>query len=187
MEKKVLVPIAAGTEEAEAIIIIDLLRRADGVKIFVAGESDVTTCSRGVKIIPDVLIDSIDEDAEWDAIVLPGGLGGVENLSANEHFIGILKKHTANSRLTGAVCAAPLILAEHKIFPSDAQITSHPTVKALLRNFGYSDKSVVKSGRFITSRGVGTAIDFALAIIEELAGEEIANKVADSIVYDRGK
>ncbi len=187
MEKTVLVPIAAGTEEAEAVIIIDLLRRADGVKAVVAGESDVVTCSRGMKIIPDTLIDSLDEDAEWDAIVVPGGLGGVENLTASNRFVEILNKHTDNNRPVGAICAAPLILADHKIPAPDTEITSHPSVKVQLRNFNYSEKSTVKSKNIITSRGVGTAIDFALVIIEELVGREIADKVADSIVYDREK
>ena len=92
MDVKILVPVANGTEDMEAAIIIDMLRRA-GIQVKVAGENEIITCARGIKLIPDLLLESINEDDEYDAIVIPGGQQGVFNLNRNEYLLSILKKH----------------------------------------------------------------------------------------------
>lgn len=182
MDIKVLVPLAQGAEELEAVTIIDLLRRA-GIKVTVAGENEIITCSRGIKIIPDVLLDTIDIDLNFDAIVLPGGGQGVENLMKNEK-LGILLKHQkSQNRIIAAVCAAPLALSHFKIIDKDNKITSHPSVKDNLRIYNWENKKVVEDGIFITSKGAGTAIEFALNIIRKLCGDEITDNVAEQIVY----
>jgi DJ-1 family protein len=185
MKCKILVPIAKGTEEMEFTIIADMLRRA-GADLTVAGDKEIVVCSRGIKILPDVLIDELDLDDDWDAIVVPGGLGGTENLTNHEHFIEILERHVANNKYYAAICAAPMIFSDHRLIHDDALITSHPSVKEKIRNGVYTEDSLsVMHGKMITSRGAGTAFDFALKLIEILFTEEKAQEIADSIVYSR--
>ncbi|MFP4527233.1 MAG: DJ-1 family glyoxalase III [Candidatus Kapaibacterium sp.] len=182
MKKTALVTIAHGTEEIEAVTIIDVLRRAS-VSVRTAGANDIVTCSRGIKIIPDVLLDNIDRDELFDAIVLPGGMQGMENLTANYHLAEIISNHIYNGRLICAICAAPVLLADHKFLPENARITSHPSVRPQLKRFDYSDDRVVEHENLITSRGPGTAMEFALAIVRRLAGEEISEKLAKDMIH----
>lgn len=182
MEKTVLIPIAYGNEELEAVTVIDLLRRAD-IKVIVAGENDMVTFSRGVKIIPDVLLSEIAEYETYGAIVLPGGGQGVDNFLENEHLLEIVKYNIKKKNLICAICAAPLFLTQNKLIDETVKITSFPDVKSELNHNNYSEESVVVSGNFITSRGAGTAIDFALKIIETMTDKKTANKVAEEIVY----
>ena len=182
MNIKVLVPLAQGVEELEAVTIIDLLRRAN-INVTIAGENEIITCSRGVKIIPDVLLDTIDTDLEFDAIVLPGGAQGVENLMKFDK-LGILLEHQkSKNKIIAAVCAAPLVLSHFKIIGKDNTITSHPSVKDNLRIYNWKNERVVEDGIFITSKGAGTAIEFTLNIIRKLCGDEITDNVAEQIVY----
>lgn len=185
MKIRVLVPIAKGTEEMEFTIIADMLRRA-GADLTVAGDKEIIVCSRGIKILPDVLIDDLDMEESWDAIIIPGGLGGTENLTQNEHFIEVLSNHVKQDKYYGAICAAPMIFSDHKLIPDDAQITSHPSVKEKILKGRYEEKmpSLI-SGKLITSRGAGTAFDFALMIIEELFSKEKADEISAAIVYQR--
>jgi DJ-1 family protein len=153
----VLVPISNGTEEMEAVIIIDMLRRA-GITVTVAGDGDVIICSRGVKLVPDAILETLTDDDQFDAIVLPGGMQGVESLSANESVVQILERHIASKRLVAAICAAPLVLHDHALIPKGATITSHPSVAA------------------------GTAFEFSLALIRRLTSDAVATRVATDIV-----
>ena len=98
MDINVLVPVMQGTEELEAVTIIDLLRRA-GIRVTVAGENEIVTCSRGIKILPDVLIDSIDTDLDFDAIILPGGAQGTENLMKNETIKKMLNHQKSKGKM----------------------------------------------------------------------------------------
>lgn len=182
MDVKVLVPIAQGTEEMEAVIIIDMLRRA-GIRVTVAGEMNITTCSRGIKIIPDKYFIDIDEKEEYDAIILPGGKEGVEHLCTNEIIQSVLRKHNAEGRLIGAICAAPTILYDLRLLKPDTKLTSHPSVAKVFNPELYFEDKVVVSGNIVTSRGAGTAYDFALELIRILKNEEISNKVKNDIVY----
>lgn len=182
MDIKVLVPIAQGSEELEAITIIDLLRRA-GMNVIIAGENQIVTCSRGTKIIPDKIIYHLDKNELFDAIILPGGSEGTLNLMQNERLFEILQYNIENEKIIGAICAAPSILAFHKFLDNGIRLTSHPSIKSQLEKFDYQDESVVVDGNLVTSRGAGTAIEFSLKLIELLAGFEIANKVAQGIVY----
>lgn len=182
MEKSVLIPIAYGNEELEAVTVIDLLRRAD-IKVVVAGENDMVTFSRGVKIIPDILLSEVSEYETFGAIVLPGGGQGVDNFLENEHLLEIVKFNIAKDNLICAICAAPIFLTQNKLIDETVMITSFPDVKHELNHNNYSEEDVVVSGNFITSRGAGTAIDFALKIIETMTDKGTAKKVAEEIVY----
>jgi DJ-1 family protein len=181
LDKKVLVPIAQGTEEMEAIIVIDMLRRA-GMTVCVAGENEIITCSRNTKMIPDKLIEQINADDEFAAIVLPGGALGTENLLNNYRLEEILRFNYNNGSILAAVCAAPTILMRHKLLPLGCKVTSHPSVASQFEHFAYLDSPVVISGKIITSRGAGTTIEFALAIIAELLDKEVADRIANDIV-----
>lgn len=183
MDIKVLVPLAHGSEEMEAVIIIDILRRA-GITVKVAGENDIITCSRGVKILSDLLIEDVEQEDEFDAIIIPGGANGTQRLIENEHLRKIIASHHSKNKLIGAICAAPTLLAEHKLISYDSMITSHPSVKVQLENFHYKEDIVVEDGNFITSRGAGTAFDFAFAIINRLINREMALKISNDIVYN---
>lgn len=183
MDIKALVPIAQGTDDAEAVIIINLLRRA-GISVKIAGENQIVTCSKGVKIIPDMMLYQLDDNMRFDCVVIPGGAEGVENLSNNERFCSVLSTLHSNGALIGAVCSAPLVLDFCKILKPESMITSHPAArKHLDTKYSYSDEDVVVDGKIITSRGIGTTIPFVLKIIETLAGKETRDKIAESIVY----
>ncbi len=178
---RVLVPIANGTEEVEAVTVIDLLRRA-GISVVVAGESPIVVCSRGVRIVPDVLLEEVSEEEEFAAIVLPGGSRGTEALAHNEHLQRLLQAQRRRQGYLAAICAAPTILARHRLLPANSPVTSHPSVADQLSEYLYRTEPVVVADRIVTSRGVGTALAFALELIRLLRGEEAAAEVARQIV-----
>lgn len=177
----ILIPIANGTEDMEAVIIIDMLRRAN-LDVTVAGDGDMVTCARGTRMIPDMPIDDIDDDDWFDAVVLPGGSGGVSNMIANDALARILARHSNKKVLIGAICAAPRILHEFGLLKSGAVITSHPSVADDLKAYAYSQDRVVEDGNVITSRGAGTAFEFALILIQRLTNDQTATRVATDIV-----
>jgi len=183
MSKKVLVPIADGTEEIEAVVIIDILRRA-GANVTVAGLTENVKCSRNVKIKADIVLDSIRDDADFDLIVLPGGGKGVENLIKSNKLRTIIENNRLKS-LIAAICAAPLILDKFGIITRELHFTSHPSVKSRFTHGHYSDGTVVISNNVITSRGAGTAFEFALALVEQLYGKSMAEEISDDILYWR--
>jgi DJ-1 family protein len=181
MNGAVLVPIAHGTEEMEAVIIIDILRRAD-INVIVAGDNSIVACSRKVKILPDCLLDEISEDAEFSAIILPGGAAGVKNLSKSRTLASLIKKLADRQGIIGAICAAPSLLHQYKLLPD--RFTSHPSIKESLKGGEYSEDNVVISGNFISSRGAGTAFEFALSLVSLLKGESQAGKIRSDIVLN---
>lgn len=182
MDKNILVALAHGTEEMEAVTIIDLLRRA-GLNVKVAGENEIITCSRGVKILPDIQIEDIPEDKFFDIIIIPGGINGTKNLTENQHLEKIIKKARVRGTILAAICAAPTLLSAHGILKPETKVTSHPSVKSQLLHYDYVNDNVVESDGIVTSRGAGTAIEFSLKLIELLVGKETAMRIANDIVY----
>ncbi|HEY5702464.1 MAG TPA: DJ-1 family glyoxalase III [Gammaproteobacteria bacterium] len=179
---RVLVPLAQGCEELEAVTIIDLLRRAK-IEVVTAGLNDEpVVASRGVRLIPDISIDdAIDQN--FDMIVLPGGLPGAEHLDNDPRIKSLLKKMANDEKYTAAICAAPKVLANAGIL-SNKKATSYP---GFLENLDLPDTDlktdpVVIDGNVITSRGPGTAMDFALALIETLAGKDKRDEVEKALV-----
>ncbi|MEJ5286003.1 MAG: hypothetical protein CH6_4133 [Candidatus Kapaibacterium sp.] len=179
---KILVVITDGTEDIEAVVPIDLFRRAN-FEVTIAGETKEVTFARGVKVIPDALLTDISEDNDFDLIFVPGGAKGVENLLRNQHLGKILQNQKRKNRWIASICAGPLVLDKFNILEKEQNITSHPSVRIKLTNYNYLENKVVVSGKVITSRGAGTSIDFALKIIELLGGKELADKIANDIVY----
>jgi DJ-1 family protein len=180
MSKKILIPIAEGTEEMEAVITIDLFRRA-GLNVLVAGTSKEVKCSRSVKIIPDVLLEDLHND--FDLIFLPGGGLGTKNLMNSDHLKKIVLEHHKNNKQIAAICAAPLVLKEFMVIDNNSHITSHPSVRNDLLEYNYSEEKIVQDSNIFTSRGAGTAIQFALFLIEKLLDQNTSDKIAESIVY----
>jgi protein DJ-1 len=162
-----LVLVAQGSEEMETVISIDVLRRG-GIDVTVAGVvgTDPIRCSRGVVITPDVALDSVDGD--FDIVVLPGGGEGAQRLALSATVGDVLRRQEESGRLVGAICAAPIALEAHGVFEG-RQLTSHPSVKEMVEDWGeYSEHPVVADGNLITSRGPGTAFPFALRIVGTL-------------------
>jgi protein DJ-1 len=174
---RVLVLLAPGAEEMETVIVVDVLRRA-ALDVTVAGlqGTGVVTCSRQVKLLPDVALDAAK--GPFDVVVLPGGAQGAEALAASEKAQDLLREQERTGRWIAAICAAPIALVAANVGKGQT-LTSHPSVKARVEAHGrYSEDRVVRSGKLITSRSPGTAFEFALAIIEELLGKDAAQKVA---------
>jgi 4-methyl-5(b-hydroxyethyl)-thiazole monophosphate biosynthesis len=181
MLKKVLVPIADGSEEIEAVCIIDVLRRA-GAEVTVASVDDLqVTASRGVKLVADALITEC-VDRTYDLIVLPGGMPGAEHLRDSTELIEILRHQKRDGRLYGAICASPVVVLQHHSLLQGRKATSHPNFSDDLEKREDIDSRVVVDGNCVTSRGPGTAIEFALKLVELLFGSKKASEVAGPII-----
>ncbi len=178
----VLVPLAQGCEELEAITITDLLVRA-GIHVTTCGLDDQpVTASRGTTIIPDTSIDKIVND-DFDLIVLPGGLPGADHLRDNPTLQTLIKKQAAANKYLAAICAAPKALAAAGVLTGKTA-TSFPGVLDALQDASItiSENAVEIDGNIITSRGPGTAMDFALSLIELLEGKEKRDEVNQQLV-----
>lgn len=179
---KVLVPLAEGCEELEAVTIIDLLRRA-GIEVVTAGlQPGIVKASRGTQLLPDATLDAVLR-VEFDMIVLPGGMPGAQHLREDPRIIALLKKMAEQGKYTAAICAAPTVLAEAGLLVGK-RATSYPGFldKLDVPGMAYLKDAVVKDGKILTSRGPGTAMDFALALIEALAGKARRDEVEAGLV-----
>ena len=168
--KNVLVALAPGFEEIETITVVDILRRA-GAKVFLAGTVEgAIEGSRGVRIIADMALESAVSQ-NWDLLVLPGGQPGTDNLKKHSVVVELIQKLHEEHKLIAAICAAPLVLQSAGIL-KDNTITSHPSVEEKLNAINYSQERVVVDGNIITSRSPGTAMEFAMKLVELLFGKE---------------
>lgn len=177
----VLVPLADGFEEIEAVTVIDLLRRAD-IDVVVAGlENGPVRGSHGIAIETDASLDGALE-RDYDMVVLPGGLPGADNLEADSRVRELLVRMADSGRFTAAICAAPKVLAAAGVL-ENRNATSFPGFLSAsdVKGLKVSESPVVVDGRIITSRGPGTAIDFALALIEALEGPALRAEVEDRL------
>ncbi len=174
---KVLVPIANGTEEIEAVCIIDTLRRA-GAEVTVASVEATlqVTASRGTKLVADAFIADC-AGAVYDGIAIPGGMPGAEHLRDCETLTALLDAQRDAGRLYGAICAAPVVVLQHHGLLAGRAATCHPSFASRLENPAHIEKRVVVDGNCVTSRGPGTAIEFALALIETLYSAEKAREI----------
>ena len=181
---RILVPLAQGCEELEAVTLTDLLVRA-GFDVTTAGLDDrPVTASRGMKLIPDTTIDAV-RDVLYDLIVLPGGLPGADHLRDSEQLQYMLKNHADNDKLVGAICAAPKALAKAGLLDG-RKATAYPGTLEALNNSSIeiSHAPVEIDGRIVTSRGPGTAMDFALTLIELLSGRNLRDSVNAKLVRE---
>jgi 4-methyl-5(b-hydroxyethyl)-thiazole monophosphate biosynthesis len=167
---QILVPLANGFEEIEAISIIDICRRG-GLDVIVAGVDDKTAMgAHNIPIVTDCLITDVNVD-DLDMIVLPGGWGGTEVLAENITVQSLLKQMQEDGKLIGAICAAPYALDAAGVLNDN--YTCYPSIENKIRLEGYSsDQNIVIDGKVMTSQGVGTAICFALEIVKKIKGDD---------------
>jgi len=176
---KVFMPVADGFEDIEAMTVVDVLRRA-GITIDIVGVPGTFIRSRsGVRITVDKRLQEVNVD-EYDGVIIPGGNEGVKNLSRSISLLNMIKKMNAQGKLVGAICAAPLILAKIGVL-DDKRATIYP---GLERELTYPrDGPVVVDKNVITSQGPGTAMDFALKLVEVLAGKGEIQKLKEKLIY----
>jgi 4-methyl-5(b-hydroxyethyl)-thiazole monophosphate biosynthesis len=178
----VLVPLAQGCEELEAITVVDLLRRA-GIDVVTAGLDDrPVRASRGSVLLADMNLEQALQ-GDYDMVVLPGGLPGADHLDNDERVHDLLKSMAGSGGYTAAICAAPKVLARAGLLQGK-RATSYPGAFApeSVPGLEYVDQAVVTDGKVITSRGPGTAMDFALELIETLAGREKRDEVEAALL-----
>ena len=177
MAHSVLVPVADGTEEIEAVCLIDVLRRS-GAQVTVASVDGLeVTASRGVKLVADMHITDCKDDT-FDLIVLPGGMPGAEHLRDSAELTAMLQAQAQAGRLYAAICASPAVILEHHGLLKGKKATCHASFVEKLSDPNAAGNRVVVDGNCITSRGPGTAIEFALALAEQLFDKERAQNVA---------
>jgi 4-methyl-5(b-hydroxyethyl)-thiazole monophosphate biosynthesis len=177
---RALVPMADGTEEMEAVIVIDTLRRAKWEVVAAGMKKGAITASRGVKIVPDAAWDEIDPST-FDMIVVPGGAKGVENMLNDGRLHKAIHNLYGAGKLVAAVCAGPLVLQQAGVLVG-RKVTCHPDNAAKITEAQWVDEPVVIDGNIITSQGAGTCIQFALALISKVDGAEKSGAVARGMV-----
>lgn len=181
MTVNVLVPIADGTEEIEAVTIIDVLRRAEAQVTVASVGAIQITASRGVKIVADCLIDEC-KDNDFDMVVLPGGIPGAEHLRDNPTLKEILLRQSDAGKMYGAICAAPAVVLKTHGLLAQRRATAHPGYVDSLSDPSSAESRVVVDGNCVTSRGPGTAMEFSLKLVELLFGRERMEAVAAPMV-----
>jgi 4-methyl-5(b-hydroxyethyl)-thiazole monophosphate biosynthesis len=181
MSKKVVVLLANGFEEVEAVTPIDYLRRA-GAEVTVAGVGgSVITSSRGLSVRADVGVSEL-EDVPWDAVVVPGGMPGASNIAADAACVELIKNQVAAERLLAAICAAPAVVLAPLGLLAGRRFTCYPGRERDVSGARWSDARVVSDDHVITSRGAGTAGEWSVEIIAELFGEGEAKKISDAVL-----
>ena len=177
MSKKVLVPIADGTEEIEAACIIDVLRRA-GASVTVASVDKLQViAAHEVKLVADKLISDCTEIV-YDLIALPGGMPGAERLRDSKELELMLKRQQREGRLYAAICASPAVVLQCHGLLGKRKATCHPSFAKQLDNTDAVKSRVVVDDECITSQGPGTALEFAITLVELLYGKQKAKEVA---------
>lgn len=178
---KVNVFFATGYEEVEALTVVDILRRA-GIEtnmVSLTGEKIVKS-SHGIGICMDLLFEEIDDSA--DMLVLPGGIPGTPNLKAHAGLNDMIHSFDKAGKYLAAICAAPTVYGSLGLLEG-RRATCYPGMEAELKGAIPVEEPVVADGNYITSRGLGTAIDFALKLVEVLIDREAADDISGKIVY----
>ena len=178
----VYILLGSGFEETEAVAPCDLMRRA-GIEVCLVGvDGEYVRSSHGITVKTDCTLSEVELDAS-EMIVLPGGLRGVQTLLASREALDIVKNAWAAGKYVAAICAAPTVLASVGIVGT-SRATCYPGMEdRMWEARTCPDQGVVVDGRLITGRAAGSSIDFGLALITALRGEETANKIAAGIVY----
>jgi 4-methyl-5(b-hydroxyethyl)-thiazole monophosphate biosynthesis len=181
----VLLPLAKGFEEVEAVALIDVMRRG-GIEVRVVYLEDelhgrLVTGANGITLQADMSIKNIISD-DFDMMVLPGGWGGTYALAENARVLELVKEFKANSMI-GAMCAAPFVLKKAGVLGDN--YTCYPGAKEEIGHPGYrGDLKVVEDGNVLTSQGPGTAVCFGLAIVKKLVGIESMQAVKEGMLLD---
>ncbi len=183
---RVLVPFARGVEEIEFVATVDILRRANIEVVMASLDGQPVTGRSGITIQPDAnLADIVHED--WDMVVLPGGLPNAHLLRDDANVKAVVQRLREQRKSIAAICAAPTALAAYGI-TEGMRVTSYPScepeMKQLAPSSVYVDDIVVEDDFLITSRGAGTAVEFALHLVARLQGQAQSDKIRKAIVAD---
>lgn len=180
--KKAYLFFAEGFEEVEALTVVDLLRRGkvNCITVSVSGDYDVTG-SHGITIRADRLFDEKDL-TDADMIILPGGMPGTNNLKAHAGLDKLIRQYDKDGKYLAAVCAAPTVYGEKGLLEGK-NATCYPGMEEGLKGANARNDSVVHDGQYITSRGMGTCIDFGLKLLELLENKEIADTIGKAVLY----
>ena len=177
---KVIVPLAEGFEEIEFSTIVDILRRAE-IEVTTAGlKEGRIKGAHGVEVIPDTSIDKINP-SDFDVVVLPGGYPGFVNLGEDERVLKLIKEMDSKNKHITAICGAPSVLSKAGVLKGK-KATIYPTVIEMIPDAQHVDKRVVVDGRFITSQGPGTAMEFSMKLVEVLAGKSKVEEVNKEVL-----
>lgn len=172
--------LADGFEEMEAIAPIDILRRAD-ISVTTVGVTGKTVNGRhGIDVTADISIDELDDDAVIEAVILPGGLPGAENLENSPEVQRMIDKALDFGAYICAICAAPQILGHKGLLDGKCAI-AYPGFEKELKGAVISDEFVVTDGNFITAKGAGVALEFGLEIVSVLKGKALSDNIRASI------
>jgi len=178
----VYVHLATGFEEIEALTTVDVLRRACvDVKTVSVMDERVVTGSRGIPVVADLIFDEAEYDA-CEMIVLPGGMPGAANLAAHTGLCEKIKSFAASDKKLAAICAAPMVLAQCGVL-SGKDATIYPGMESELGDANPTGANVTKDGNVITGKGPALAMEFALALVAEMAGEDKRKEVAGGLLY----
>lgn len=182
MTKKVSVFLADGFEEIEGLTVVDLLRRA-GIEVTTISITGAPMIhgAHGIDVQADKLFEEMTYEEE-DMVVLPGGMPGTLHLGAHQGLKQVLDAFYANQKWMAAICAAPSVFGENG-YLNGRKATSYPGFEEALKGATYLEEAVVQDDFVITSRGMGTAIAFALRLIAVLISEEKAKEIGASIIY----
>jgi 4-methyl-5(b-hydroxyethyl)-thiazole monophosphate biosynthesis len=180
---KALIILAEGFEEVEAVTAVDVLRRGD-VEVVIAalGNSLSVKGAHGIEIAADAYLESVKNDT-YEAVVLPGGGLGTENLMASSTVKTLLQTQKESNRLICAICAAPLVLVEAGVLDVHHHITCYPSCAREIERKTVN-VPVVADGNIITGQGPGASLLFALVVLQSIKGQSVAKSIANQMVTD---
>lgn len=182
MTTRALISLADGVEDIECVTLIDVLRRAE-VEVVVASieERRMITCARGTRLTADtMLVDVLAQD--FDLIVLPGGMPGAQHLAEHEPLAEKVREQAKAGKLFAAICAAPALALQQYGVLKQRRMTCYPAFSDRLSGCTFVDQPVVVDGNCITSQGPGTAMEFALTLVEQLLGKAKRREVAEAML-----
>lgn len=178
---RILLFLAEGFEEIEAVAPIDVFRRA-GIDVTTVSVSDklTVTGAHGIGVNADIIFEKADLSGDF-LIYLPGGMPGTTNLDNHTGLKKLIEKQAAKGATIAAICAAPSILGKMGLL-KEKEAICYPGFESFLTDAKISSSTIVKSGNILTAKGPGVAIPFALKIVEELKGEDTAQQVANAMI-----
>ena len=180
---KVILFLAEGFEEVEALTVVDYLRRksilVDTISIT---DNETVKGAHDIIVITDKKIDELKEVDSYDGVVIPGGMPGASNLRNDNKVIEIIRTMNDSGKLVASICAGPMVLERAGVIKGK-KVTSYPGYEDVLKDSIYQEESVVIDGNIITSRGPSLAVEFAIEIIKYLRGHEKAEELKRDILY----
>jgi 4-methyl-5(b-hydroxyethyl)-thiazole monophosphate biosynthesis len=182
MTARALISVADGVEDLECVTLIDVLRRAE-IEVVVASIEGrrMITCARGTRLTADTMLVDVLAQA-FDLIVLPGGMPGAQHLAEHEPLAERVREQARAGKLFAAICAAPAVALQQYGVLKQRRMTSYPAFSDRLSGCTFVDQAVVVDGNCITSQGPGTALEFALCLVEQLLGKAVRKQVAEAML-----